>query len=49
MFVADRVLDPQRKPVDRLAWPQTATSDGDGRLTIHGIGRNLQAMLTVEA
>jgi len=35
-------------PVSFLAWPQTVTSDGDGRFTIRGVGRNLQAILSID-
>ncbi len=34
--------------VDFLAWPQTTTSDDDGRFAIRGVGRSLQAVLTVD-
>ena len=34
--------------VDFLAWPRSATSDGDGRFTVRGVGRNLQAVLIVD-
>jgi len=34
--------------VNSLAWPRSVTSDDDGRFSVRGVGRNLQAHLTVD-